>query len=188
MEIARQGAGNVARRIKYIGTKPGGRRDNVAGTDLHWTQPGAVHVVSPHIAGKLLAYPDIWRDVTDEEQPDLVAEAAASGLEVAQLREENALLREEVHLLRQEKTLLEERIQKLESGPTRAGVLEPPAAQPDAGEAQETIPARQMPDLGKLDKKGLMEFAQQELQLDLDEKLYPKDMREQITNKWMERG
>ncbi|BBL74173.1 hypothetical protein [Methylomagnum ishizawai] len=183
------GAGNVARRIKYIGSKPGGRRDTVAGTDLHWPGPGAVLVVAPHVAARLVAYPDIWEDVTGRDQPDLLAEAASSGLEVARLREENAQLREEVYLLRQEKALLEERIQRLEAGPTRAGVLEPlaPGANADPP-VPETPPIPQVPDLDKMDKRALMEFAQQELQLDLDGKLYPKDMRTQIASTLMARG
>ena len=48
-------------RIEYVGIKPS-RADTVAGTGLVWT-PGQVHEVGDAKAKRLLAHPDIWREV-----------------------------------------------------------------------------------------------------------------------------
>lgn len=52
--------------IQYVGTKPAGKTDNVAGTGLRWDAPGEIHEVADEAAAKLLKHPDVWREVIAE--------------------------------------------------------------------------------------------------------------------------
>lgn len=67
-------------KIQYIGKKPEGRKDTVAGTGLVWSEPGDVLDVDPRAAKLLLKHPDIWAeakvdaDKTQSDEDDLLTE------------------------------------------------------------------------------------------------------------------
>lgn len=46
--------------IEYIGIKPNGRKDTVAGTGIEWTHKGDVREVPEHAVPLLLKHTDIW--------------------------------------------------------------------------------------------------------------------------------
>jgi hypothetical protein len=49
-------------RVKYIGTKPQGRADTVAGTGVVWAEPGDVQeVADPKAVILLLRHKDVWQ-------------------------------------------------------------------------------------------------------------------------------
>lgn len=51
--------------VKYVGRKLS-KQDNVAGTQLVWTQ-GQIHALPPLVASKLLRFADVWQEATTEE-------------------------------------------------------------------------------------------------------------------------
>lgn len=64
-------------RVKYIGTKPHGRADTVAGTGVVWTEPGDVREVADVKAViLLLRHKDIWA-LADVEEAKVVDKPAA---------------------------------------------------------------------------------------------------------------
>jgi len=54
--------------IEYIGIKPNGRKDTVAGTGVEWTRHGDIQEVPDLAVPLLLKHPDVWR--LAEPRPD----------------------------------------------------------------------------------------------------------------------
>ena len=66
-------------RVKYIGTKPHGRADTVAGTSVVWSAPGDVQEVADPVAVvKLLRHKDVWQLETPIAQAAKAAELPVS--------------------------------------------------------------------------------------------------------------
>jgi hypothetical protein len=66
-------------RVKYIGTKPHGRVDTVAGTGVVWSEPGDVQeVTEPKAVVLLLRHKDVWQ----LETPIAIAPVAAKPAEL----------------------------------------------------------------------------------------------------------
>ena len=56
--------------IEYVGIKPNGRIDTVAGTGVIWSRQGDIQEVPDLAVPLLLKHPDVWRLAEPQAQPD----------------------------------------------------------------------------------------------------------------------
>jgi hypothetical protein len=173
------------RHIQYVGRKQR-KTDNITNSGLEWGQ-GEVLPVMAHIAVQLVNYPDVWKDVTGELNPDSAANGMGTGGALQALTQvpgddiEKAVLRERVAVLEEENFQLKEENLRLKKqvlvATEKMGRQPRGSKQPVQTTVVETPP---LVDLNAMDAAALQTHAQTELGMDLDMSQPPEVLRQRI--------